>query len=107
MSTQKIAGAKESIEEGLKIWDPAKDPLAEVRTGLACCINPALGSTRLPEGGFFSSSHIHLSLQGDPFKTLFVARVSYDATEKKLKREFEEYGPVKRVRLVTQKDSGT
>jgi U1 small nuclear ribonucleoprotein len=45
-------------------------------------------------------------LQGDPFKTLFVARVSYDATEKKLKREFEEYGPVKRVRLVTEKDSG-
>lgn len=44
--------------------------------------------------------------QGDPFKTLFVARVSYDATEKKLKREFEEYGPVKSVRLVTQKDSG-
>lgn len=45
-------------------------------------------------------------MQGDPFKTLFVARVSYDATEKKLKREFEEYGPVKRVRLVTEKDSG-
>lgn len=46
-------------------------------------------------------------MQGDPFKTLFVARVSYDATEKKLKREFEEYGPVKRVRLVTQKVSGS
>jgi len=37
---------------------------------------------------------------GDPFKTLFVARVSYDTTEKKLKREFEVFGSIKRVRMV-------
>ncbi|KAK9811126.1 hypothetical protein WJX73_004790 [Symbiochloris irregularis] len=43
--------------------------------------------------------------QGDPFKTLFVARLSYEVTEKKLRREFEEYGPVKRVRLVHDKNS--
>jgi U1 small nuclear ribonucleoprotein len=45
-------------------------------------------------------------LQGDPFKTLFVARVSYDATEKKLKRDFEEYGPIKGISLVSEKKSG-
>ena len=45
-------------------------------------------------------------LQGDPFKTLFVARLSYDVTERKLKREFEEYGPIKRIRLVHDKNSG-
>ena len=45
-------------------------------------------------------------LQGDPFKTLFVGRISYDATEKKLRREFEEYGPVKSIRLVNEKRSG-
>lgn len=44
--------------------------------------------------------------QGDSFKTLFVGRISYEATEKKLRREFEEYGPVKRVRLVQEKDTG-
>ena len=44
--------------------------------------------------------------QGDPFKTLFVARISYDATEKKLRRDFEEYGPVKSIRLVHEKRSG-
>lgn len=45
-------------------------------------------------------------LQGDPFKTLFVSRLSYDVTERKLKREFEEYGPIKRIRLVHDKNSG-
>lgn len=45
-------------------------------------------------------------LQGDPFKTLFVARVSYEATERKLRREFEEYGPVKSIRLVHEKNNG-
>lgn len=44
--------------------------------------------------------------QGDPFKTLFVSRLSYDVTERKLKREFEEYGPIKRIRLVHDKNSG-
>merc|ERR1711937_1132073 len=36
----------------------------------------------------------------DPFKTLFVARISYDTTEKKLKREFEVFGSIKKVRMV-------
>ena len=38
--------------------------------------------------------------QGDAFKTLFVSRISFETTEKKLRREFEEYGPIKRLRLV-------
>lgn len=46
-------------------------------------------------------------MQGDPFKTLFVGRVSFDATEKKLRREFEEFGPIKRIRLVHTKSSGS
>jgi hypothetical protein len=45
-------------------------------------------------------------LQGDPFKTLFVGRISYDITEKKLRREFEEFGPIKSVRLVEEQKSG-
>lgn len=35
------------------------------------------------------------------YNTLFVARLSYETTEKKLRREFEQYGPIKTVRLVT------
>merc|ERR1712194_939095 len=33
-------------------------------------------------------------------KTLFVGRISYDTTEKKLKREFEVFGSIKKVRMV-------
>ena len=44
--------------------------------------------------------------QSDPFKTLFVGRISYEATEKKLRREFEEFGVIKSVRMVHDKNSG-
>jgi len=37
---------------------------------------------------------------GDPYRTLFVGKISYNTTEHKLKREFEIYGPVKKVRVV-------
>ena len=36
----------------------------------------------------------------DSYKTIFVSRLSYDTTEKKLKKEFEIYGPVSNVRIV-------
>jgi U1 small nuclear ribonucleoprotein 70kDa len=35
-----------------------------------------------------------------------VARLSYDVTEKKLRREFEEYGAIKRIQLVENKKNG-
>lgn len=37
------------------------------------------------------------NVSGDPYKTLFVARLNYETTESKIKREFEAYGPIKRV----------
>merc|ERR1740131_291890 len=43
---------------------------------------------------------------GDPFKTLFVARLSYDTTEKKLKREFESWGAIRSVKLITCSKTG-
>lgn len=46
------------------------------------------------------------NVEGDPFKTLFVARLSYDVSERKLRREFEEFGPIKRIRLVHDKQTG-
>ena len=38
------------------------------------------------------------NIRGDAFKTLFVARLSYDTTEKDLEREFGRFGPIERVR---------
>ncbi|MBN3293984.1 RU17 protein, partial [Polypterus senegalus] len=50
--------------------------------------------------------HNDPNAQGDAFKTLFVARVNYDTTESKLRREFEVYGPIKRIYIVYNKGSG-
>ncbi|KAI7746839.1 hypothetical protein M8C21_017588 [Ambrosia artemisiifolia] len=40
------------------------------------------------------------NISGDPYKTLFVARLNYETTESRIKREFEAYGPIKRVGFV-------
>ncbi|CAH1982401.1 unnamed protein product [Acanthoscelides obtectus] len=40
------------------------------------------------------------TITGDPFKTLFVARINYDTSESKLRREFEVYGPIKKIVLI-------
>ncbi|XP_022879834.1 U1 small nuclear ribonucleoprotein 70 kDa [Olea europaea var. sylvestris] len=45
------------------------------------------------------------NISGDPYKTLFVARLNYETTESRIKREFEAYGPIKRVRLVTDRET--
>ncbi|XP_073002354.1 U1 small nuclear ribonucleoprotein 70 kDa [Typha latifolia] len=45
------------------------------------------------------------NVTGDPYKTLFVARLNYETSEHRIKREFEAYGPIKRVRLITDKVS--
>ena len=40
-------------------------------------------------------------VRGDAFKTLFVSRLSYDAKETDLEREFGRFGPIERVRVDT------
>lgn len=37
------------------------------------------------------------NVRGDPFRTLFVARLSYDTEVKDLEREFGRFGPIERV----------
>lgn len=46
------------------------------------------------------------NVQGDPFKTLFVGRLSYDTSERKLRRELEEFGPIRRIRIVHDRNTG-
>ncbi|KAF8406424.1 hypothetical protein HHK36_008511 [Tetracentron sinense] len=40
------------------------------------------------------------NISGDPYKTLLVARLNYETTEHRIKREFEAYGPIKRVGII-------
>ncbi|KAL9241747.1 hypothetical protein vseg_015820 [Gypsophila vaccaria] len=45
------------------------------------------------------------NVTGDPYKTLFVARLSYETSESRLTREFETYGPIKRVNMIYDKET--
>ncbi|XP_030756009.1 U1 small nuclear ribonucleoprotein 70 kDa [Sitophilus oryzae] len=46
------------------------------------------------------------NITADPFKTLFVARINYDTSESKLRREFEVYGPIKKIVLIHNSVNG-
>lgn len=46
------------------------------------------------------------NIEGDPYKTLFVGKLSHEVSERKLRREFEEFGPIKRIRIVHDKTNG-
>ncbi|KAF9435592.1 hypothetical protein BGZ76_005924 [Entomortierella beljakovae] len=41
---------------------------------------------------------------GDPYKTLHISRLSYDCTEKDLRREFAVYGTIENIRVVKDED---
>lgn len=42
----------------------------------------------------------------DPFKTLFIARINYDTSESKLRREFEVYGVIRKIVMVHDSSTG-
>ncbi|KFB51019.1 AGAP006755-PA-like protein [Anopheles sinensis] len=42
----------------------------------------------------------------DPFKTLFIARINYDTSESKLRREFEIFGNIKKIVMINDKETG-
>ncbi|XP_014209422.1 U1 small nuclear ribonucleoprotein 70 kDa [Copidosoma floridanum] len=46
------------------------------------------------------------NVTADPFKTLFIARINYDTSESKLRREFEVYGAVKKIVVVHNSVNG-
>ncbi|KAI5465526.1 U1 small nuclear ribonucleoprotein of 70kDa MW N terminal-domain-containing protein [Mariannaea sp. PMI_226] len=40
------------------------------------------------------------NIRGDAFKTLIVARLSYEADERDLEKEFGRFGPIERIRII-------
>ncbi|ODQ54377.1 RNA-binding domain-containing protein, partial [Saitoella complicata NRRL Y-17804] len=44
--------------------------------------------------------------RGDPYRTLFVSRVHYEATEEDVDREFSKFGPIERIRIVKNTETG-
>jgi U1 small nuclear ribonucleoprotein 70kDa len=45
------------------------------------------------------------TVRGDPFKTLFIARLAYDAEVRDLEAAFQRFGTIERIRIVS--DNGT
>ncbi|KAF2762695.1 RNA-binding domain-containing protein [Pseudovirgaria hyperparasitica] len=46
------------------------------------------------------------NVRGDAFKTLFVGRISYDTEPRDLQKEFGRFGPIERIRIVTDTRAG-
>lgn len=44
-------------------------------------------------------------VRGDPFKTLFISRLSYDVVESDLEKQFARYGPIERIRVVRETET--
>jgi len=42
----------------------------------------------------------------DPFKTLYIGRINYYTSESKIRREFESYGEIKQIKMITDKETG-
>lgn len=47
------------------------------------------------------------NIRGDAFKTLFICRLPYDVATKDLEKEFGRFGPIERIRIVTDRGDGT
>lgn len=62
--------------------------------GLVRALNSKFDATRDPE------------IQGNPYTTLFVARLSYSTPESKILDFFSNYGRIRRLRLVRDKKTG-
>lgn len=75
---KRLISFEEEQKEAQKAYDPSYDPAL------------ARGST-------------NPWLTHDPFKTLFVTNIAYDVTDKQLWKEFEVYGRVRRIRMITDR----
>eukprot|EP01105_Mastigella_eilhardi_P007047 TRINITY_DN18517_c0_g1_i1.p1 TRINITY_DN18517_c0_g1~~TRINITY_DN18517_c0_g1_i1.p1 ORF type:complete len:406 (-),score=98.97 TRINITY_DN18517_c0_g1_i1:111-1253(-) len=74
---EKLEKARSKIQEDMKSWDPFKQLRPEEAEQLTT----------------------------DAYKTLFVARINYETSEAKLRREFGVYGPIIKLRMIFDKTS--
>ncbi|KKA30119.1 hypothetical protein TD95_005114 [Thielaviopsis punctulata] len=84
--------------EGTESWLQRKDRLKQERLAAAEALKTATGMYFL--GEVVVNPNDDPNIRGDAFKTLIVARLSYEATEQDIEHEFSRYGPIERIRLV-------
>ena len=72
-----------------------------MRLRAACLLVSPTDTTRVPGHAAVNPQNDPEAV-GDPYKTLFISRLNYEATEEDLRREFNMYGPIERIRLVRE-----
>lgn len=55
---------------------------------------------------FVGDSNKNEKATEDAFKTLFIGRLPYEISESRLKREFERFGPIKTIKMITDSLTG-
>lgn len=85
---------------------PAREPFESPYQRKARIINEKLVEHEIvvDEGKAAYQPTSNNSATTDPYRTLFIGRLSYDTTERTLRHVFEEWGRVKDVKLVRDKD---
>ncbi|RWS31432.1 U1 small nuclear ribonucleoprotein-like protein [Leptotrombidium deliense] len=61
---------------------------------------------KLEQGIALWDPHCSSTATSDPYKTLFIGRINYDSSEAKLRREFESFGKINKVVVVSDRVSG-
>ena len=84
------------LEQEIALWEPGKGE--EVTTD-------PFKVEKDKGGGYVSLSRSSKSLSSFS-QTLFVSRISYYTSESKLRREFESFGPIKKIVTVQDEKSG-
>ncbi|KAM0789803.1 hypothetical protein ACM66B_006655 [Microbotryomycetes sp. NB124-2] len=105
------ATASKAVAESKKRKDPEMEAIEQLPVNDRPQARRELKKKRheqlLAEGIKNYNPHEDREVVGDPYKTLFVSRVPKDVTESELRREFDLYGPLERLRLVRDKQGNS
>jgi len=68
-------------------------------------LKPLIEKYKSEQTSVQSTDGIHPTSGMNCYHTLFVGRLAYEVTERKLLREFEQFGPVKDVKIISRKNA--
>ncbi|KAI9221082.1 U1 small nuclear ribonucleoprotein of 70kDa MW N terminal-domain-containing protein [Blastocladiella britannica] len=96
-------GGVADLMAALRDHDPdyVPTPTIDERRRLAREAKAAVAAARVEQEAATWDPHTDKNATSDPFNTAFVGRLNHSTSEKALRREFERYGAIKTIRLVT------
>jgi len=101
-----VAQFMHSFEDPKDTPKPKKPETREERREKKRREKAEMQAYKIEQGIALWSPHDNTRATSDPYKTLFVSRINYDTSESKLRREFEVYGPIRKVIMVNDGKQG-